>query len=113
MEVKLKPGAWVDPAKMTETIHRAGYTPILTDVRLTVTGRLEKRGEALVLALEGMKPPVELTVVPHPASPQAGPDLARAAGGTVQVEGYWTAAAPKQLAVTAVKAEDGTGDKKP
>jgi hypothetical protein len=113
MAVTLKPGAWVDPAKMTENIRRAGYTPILTDVRLTVTGKLEKHGEALVLALEGMKTPVELTVAPHSTSPQAGPDLARSVGAVVQLEGYWTAAEPRQLAVTAVKVEDGGGDKKP
>jgi hypothetical protein len=111
MAVKLKPGAWVDPAKMTDTIRRAGYTPMLNDVRLTVTGKVEPRGEALVLVLDQMKTPLELTAASHPSAPEAAPALARHAGAMVEVEGYWTSQEPKKLAVTRTKAPSEPGGK--
>jgi hypothetical protein len=111
MEVKLKPGVWVDPARMTENIRRAGYTPIPTDIRLTVTGKVEKRGNALVVVLDQMKTPVELTAVPHRSSPETAPHLAHHVGQVMEVEGYWQAKQPKELAVTAVKVEGGAEDK--
>ena len=111
MEVKLKPGAWVEPAKMTDTIRRAGYTPILNDVRLTVTGKVEKRGEALILVLDQMKTPVELTAAPHPSTPEAVSALARHAGEVIEVEGYWTSQEARKLALTRVKEQGGSTDK--
>jgi hypothetical protein len=111
MEVRLKPGAWVDPSKMTDTIRRAGYTPIASDVRLTVTGKVEKRGEALVLVLDNMKAPVELTAVAHSSSPETAPHLARHVGDLVEVEGYWLPSQTRNLAITTIKVQgepDGT-----
>jgi hypothetical protein len=111
MEVKLKPGAWVDPAQMMNNIRRAGYTAITTDVRLTVTGKVEKRGDALVVVLDEMKTPIELTAAAHRSSPETAPHLAQHVGQLMQVEGYWQSAKPKELAVTAVKVEGGAEDK--
>jgi hypothetical protein len=93
----------LDPAKMTENIRLAGYTPILTDVRLTVTAKVEKCGDTLVLVLGQMKTPVELTTAPHASTPETAPHLVRHVGAVVEAEGYWMAKAPKQLAVTAVR----------
>lgn len=105
MDVRLKPGAWVDPARMLRIIRDAGFKPVPADVRLTVTGRVERRGEALVIALDGLRSPVELAVVPHASSPDTADHLALHVDQLVQVEGFWLADGPGKLAVTAMKVE--------
>jgi hypothetical protein len=103
LDVRLKPGAWVDPARMMQTIHDAGFKAVPEDVRLTVTGMVEKRGEALVIALDKTKTPVALAVVPHASTPETAPHLARHLGELVEVEGYWRPEGGGQLALTAIK----------
>ena len=89
MKVTLKPGAWVDPAKMMQAVGDAGFTPVPEDVRLTVTGTLEKREGRFVLVLDRMKEPRTLTCI------ASGPDnvleraLAQNAGRAVEIHGRW------------------------
>jgi hypothetical protein len=99
----LKPGAWVDPKRMPQTIHDAGFKTVPKDVRLTVTGKVEQRGDALVLVLDRMKTPRELTAVSHLSSPETAPHLARHVGEVVEAEGYWLPNQTGKLAVTALK----------
>jgi hypothetical protein len=88
---------------MLQTIHDAGFKPVPDDIRLTLTGKTEKRGGTLVLVLDRMKTPVELTVVPHSSTPDTAPHLARHVGETVQVDGYWQPGGSGKLALTAIK----------
>jgi hypothetical protein len=90
---------------MLQTIRAAGFKPVPDDVRFTVTGIAEKRGDALIIRLDRMKTPVELTAIPHSSSPETAPHLTRHLGDRVQVEGYWSPGTPANLAVTAMKVE--------
>ena len=96
----------MDPQRMLDTINAAGFKPVPGDVRLTVTGKAAKRGEALLVVLDRMKTPVEIAVVPHTSSPDTAPHLARHVGEPVQVEGYWQAdGGSGKLALTAIKVQ--------
>lgn len=89
--VTLKPGAWVDPERMTKAIKNAGFTPVPEEVRLTLTGRLEARDGRFVLVLSGMRAPREVIGVP-PSGPEAEAVAARLqemAGRDVTVDGRW------------------------
>jgi hypothetical protein len=100
---------------MLAKVKDAGFKAVPEDVRLTVTGKVEKRGEALVIVLDRMKTPVELTVLADKANPDTAAHLQRHAGETVELEGLWQPTSPGQtgagaLAVTAIY---GTEDAKP
>src|SRR5688572_20797644 len=88
---------------MLETIHDAGFKPVPEDVRLTVTGTVQKRGDELVLQLDKMKTPTELAIVPHSSSPDTAPHLARHIGELVEVEGYLIPNEARKLGATAIK----------
>jgi len=89
--VTLKPGAWVDPDRMTRAIRDAGFTPVPEDVRLSLTGKLEARDGRFVLVLSGMRTAREVNCVPP-----SGPDgeavaaaLKEKAGRDVTLDGRW------------------------
>lgn len=88
---------------MLETIHDSGFKPAPEDVRLTVTGTVEKRGDSLVLLLDKMKTPTELSVVPHSSTPETAPHLAQHVGEVVEAEGYWVPNEAGKFAATSVK----------
>jgi hypothetical protein len=113
--VTLKPGVWVDPAQMLQKVKDAGFKAVPEDVRLTVTGKVEKRGDGLVIVLDQMKSPVELMVVAAKDNPDTAAHLNRHVNETVELEGLWGPAPPGQsgagsLAATAIY---GAEDKKP
>ena len=85
----MKPGAWVDPAKMTQTIRDAGFTPVPDDVRLILTGRLEARDGSYLLALDGMTAPRNVTCVAVPGRDAIGAALSDHSGKTVEIRGRW------------------------
>ena len=89
MQVTLKAGAWVDPAKMTQVIRDAGFTPVPDDVRLVLSGRLEARDGSYVLALEGMTAPRNVTCVAAQGRDAIGAALSDHAGKTVEIRGRW------------------------
>jgi hypothetical protein len=81
-------------------------------VRLTVTGKVELRGDTVLLALDRMKTPVALKVTAQKDNPTAE-HLKKHAGETVELEGLWQAPpagepGPGTLAATAIhNAKDG------
>lgn len=87
----LKPGAWVDPSKMTRAIHDAGFTPVPEDVHLVLAGTLEARGDAFVLVLSDMRAPREVAcVVAAGAEGEAIAAALRArAGRAATLDGRW------------------------
>jgi hypothetical protein len=89
--VKVKPGAWVDPQKMTQAIHDAGFTPVPEDVHLKLAGTLQARQDTFVLLLAGMKAPREVTCVP--SSGKDGDAIAASlraqSGRPVTIDGRW------------------------
>jgi hypothetical protein len=105
LTVMIKPGAWVDPARMLQVIFDAGFTPVPEEVRLVVTGTLSKKGEGFTLAVDGMKAPLELTCVPGagPGAPDAT-ELSALAGHRVEAGGRWAAAGAGRLELTAIRA---------
>ena len=115
MDVTLKPGAWVNPALMLQKVKDAGFKALPEDVRLTVTGKVEKRGDSLAVVLDQMQTPVVLTVVADKANPDTAEHLNRHVGDAVELEGLWGPAqegqtGPGSLAVTAIY---GAEDQKP
>jgi hypothetical protein len=104
VHVTLKPGAWVDPAKMTQAIRDSGFTPVPEDVRLVLAGTLEARDGRFVLVLSGMRTPREVICVPA-----AGKDgdaataaLADHAGRAAIVSGRWRSEDGGRLEVTSI-----------
>jgi len=102
MRVTIKPGVWVDPAKMMRAIRDAGFTPVPEDIRMTVTGTLETRDGRFVLVLDRMKTPMELACV---AGQQGGPSeqaLRESAGRALEVQGRWVSKGAGALEVEAI-----------
>jgi hypothetical protein len=89
--VTLKPGAWVDPDRMTKAIHDAGFTPVPEEVRLSATGRLEARDGRFVLVLSSMRAPHEVTCVPPPGKEgeAIAATLREKSGHDVTIDGRW------------------------
>jgi len=89
--VTLKPGAWVDPDRMTKAIHDAGFTPVPEDVQLAAIGRLEARDGRFVLLLSSMRAPREVICVPPRG--KDGEAIAAAleakSGHDVRLDGRW------------------------
>jgi len=107
LTVTLKPGAWVDPARMLQVIRDAGFTPVPEEVRLVVTGTLSKQGDGFVLALDRMQSPLVLSCVAGsvPGAPDSAA-LAALAGRRVETEGSWAAVGTGRLELTAINAAD-------
>lgn len=109
MEVTLKPGAWVDPARMQQTIKDAGYKPGDAGVTLRLTGKVVKQGDQLALELDKMKAPRTLALAAAKEKPEPLARLGALVDQVVQIEGLWTETEGKgaTLAVTAVIAPGG------
>ena len=85
----LKAGAWVDPAKMTQAVRDAGFTPVPEDVHLTVVGTLEERDGHGVVVLADMSAPREVTCVAAPGSDALTRGLTEHRGQAVEIAGRW------------------------
>ncbi len=103
---------------MLRSIRDAGFTPVPEDVRLVVTGTLQKRGDAFVLSLDRMSVPRDLVCVPSPgpapgaassssnAPDGAIPDVAAVQsylGMSVEVKGRFIGEKDGRLEVTAIR----------
>lgn len=113
MEVRMKPGAWPELEKMSETINKAGYKPIKGQVELIVTGTVVKQGDTLAIELDKMNTPTTLGVVPAKDDPETAAHLNRHVGEHVEVEGLWRPAMDGGKGGLAVSAIYGAEDKKP
>ena len=90
MDVVMKSGMWPDLPKMLQTIKRAGYPPVLKDVRLTLSGVIRKRGKGLVIQLDRLKQPLTLTLVPASGAVDIIEHLKQKhLDQTVTIEGLW------------------------
>lgn len=107
MEVRLQTGAWVDPNQMLRLVRKSNLKAVPDDIRLTVTGTIQRRGDAHVLLLDQMKTPVQLNLVPHSSASDSATRLSDHAGQRVEVSGYWSPGATKALSVTALKLPAG------
>lgn len=120
LDVTLKPGTWIDPPRFFKQIGDAGYGARKDDTRLTLTGKLTKDGDRLLLTLDDVKPGPQSFVVVRGTSKDAKEAQAldtawseaqKLAGQMVELEGRWKPGekkgAPQSLAairVTPVKA---------
>ena len=102
MSVTLKPGAWVDPSRMTKAIRDAGFTPVPEEARFVLAGTLEARDGRFVLVLSGMKTPHEVTCVPA-AGEAIAAALREHAGRAVTVAGRWLFEDDGRLEVTSIE----------
>jgi len=106
----MKPGSWPDVPKMLQTIKRAGYPPVLADVRLTVSGVVRSRGEGLVIEVDNLKQALALTLVPAKNGAETFAHLKlKHLDQNVTLEGLWQPPAkddkgPSSLAPTFVVA---------
>jgi hypothetical protein len=95
-DLKLAPGAWVDPAKAMEVVSKAAFKPKPEDVRVTAVGRVTSQGDTLLFTLEKMKQPTVLRLEAgkdeksqalfSEMRQKAMPDV------LVELEGFWTPA---------------------
>jgi hypothetical protein len=89
---------------MTQTIRDAGFTPVLEDVRLTVTGALQAREGRYFLTLDRMKEARELPcLVPRAGDPHDR-RLAESVGRAVEIHGRWLFEGQGGLEVDTVEA---------
>jgi len=109
MEVTLKPGAWVEIARMQQTIKDSGYKPGDAGVTLRVTGKVVKQGDQLTLELDKMKTPRTLAVSGTKDDQETVEHLAGHLGQPVEIEGLWTETGGKEgaLGVTAILSAGG------
>jgi hypothetical protein len=112
MEVTLKPGAWVEIARMLQVIKDSGFKPGDAGVMLRVTGKLVKQGDQLALELDRMKAPRTLVVTAAREDPDIAARLTGHLGQPVEIEGLWTGPEAKEggLAVTAILSDGGKAD---
>lgn len=52
LDITLKPGVWIDPAKFIKQIADAGYAARKDDIRLALIGKATKEGDKILFALE-------------------------------------------------------------
>ena len=100
----LKPGAWVDPARMMEAVRDSGFTPVPEEVRLKLTGTIEARGRGFVLVLDQMKEAKTIVCVTSGPDDPVGAALASHAGKSVEIRGRWLFEGEGRLLVEAVEA---------
>jgi len=102
MRVTLKPGFWVDPARMLQAIRDAGFTPVPENIRITLTGSLVSRDGRFVLVLDRMSSPKEVACK---TARQGGPSdevLKEKTGRLVEVRGRWVPEGAGALEVEAI-----------
>lgn len=88
VELKFKPGVWVEPAQLFKAIKSAGFTPT-DDVRLTVSGTLREKEGQWSLELDDTKKPVTVPLLV--ADEKLRPSVQAQADQAVIVEGTWKA----------------------
>jgi hypothetical protein len=107
-DLKLAPGAWVDPATAMEVVSKAAFKPKPKDVRVTAVGRVTSEGDTLLFTLEKMKQPTVLRLEPgrDEKSQVVFTELRQKAlpGALMEVEGFWTPA-PKSSASASATGE--------
>ncbi len=103
LRVRLKAGAWVEPARMLESIRDAGFTPVPEAVRFTVTGKLVKRETHLLVELDGMATPRTLGLVAGGSDAPTQTVLETYIGKVVELEGRWLEGGEARLEVTALR----------
>ncbi len=89
MEITPNAGVWIEVPKALAVIKDAGYPPVGSDVRLTISGTIRKRGEQYVLELDGMQKPLSL-----PLSFAKGDDktlslVAARTDNPIMLQGFW------------------------
>lgn len=84
-------------------VYDAGFTPVPEEVRLTVTGRLEKRAGHVVLVLDRMKEPRVLACDVDGPADELERALARSPGQAVEIHGRWQAEGHGEILVETVK----------
>ncbi len=97
LDVTLKPGVWVDPARMTRVVNDVGYEARRDDVRLTVVGRLEIEGTGYRLVVGDVSPAQAFSLVAYAgkdggsrkASGGGMAALPGLAGHPVELSGFW------------------------
>ncbi len=75
---------------MQQTIREAGYRPIEDNVGMTVSGRIEKQGDNLILDPNGMQDQVRFRLTPAAGNPDIAIRLETLSGETCELEGGWT-----------------------
>ena len=94
----LKRGAWIEPDKFIKQIADAGYEARKDEVKLTMTGKLEKEGETLRFTMDDVGAVPQKFIVRRGTSKREkeAQDFAAAyskaqdlAGKTVEMEAYW------------------------
>ena len=88
---------------MTQSIRDAGFTPVPEDVRMTVSGILELRAGRIVLVLDGMTVPRDLTCVDAASGAAHAAGLTGHAGQKVEIEGRWLFREDGLLEVESIK----------
>jgi hypothetical protein len=105
LDVTLKRGVWIDPAKFVQQIADAGYAARKDDVRITLTGLISKDGENLLLTAEDLKPgPPKFELIQakgrNEKEASAWAEAFKVAGASigkmVELDGYWTPANVKK-----------------
>jgi len=96
LEVKFKPGVWVEVPKLLQAIKSSGFAPVNTDVRLTVSGKLRNTDGHFSLELEEMKKPVTLAL--EVAEEKVRAALQAQEGQAVTLQGVWQAPIGKEKA---------------
>jgi hypothetical protein len=89
MEVSIKPGHWPNIREMQDTIRRSGYTPILDEVEIRLSGKVVRHGKGLAIEVHGLKAPVRVPVVSNAEHADAAVHLERHVGERVEVEARW------------------------
>ena len=114
----LKRGVWTDPPQFFKQVEAAGYGARKNEVAITLTGKLTREGEWLLLTVDDVRPgPQRFVIVKgtsrdskqNHAFGHAYDEAGKHAGRSVEVDGWWRPPADKKdkaalstLAVTRV-----------
>ena len=101
LDVTLKRGVWIDPAKFIQQIADAGYAARKDDVRVTLTGTVSKGGDRLLVTVDDLKAgsvKFELVLAKGRNEKEASAwsdafkAVGESAGKPIELEGFWTPA---------------------
>lgn len=93
LEVTFKPGVWAEMPRLLQAIKNAGFPPIASDVRLTVSGVLRKENGQFSLELDEMKKPLSLPL--SVTEEKLRGSIEAQINQTVILEGIWQAPVDK------------------
>jgi hypothetical protein len=106
LDVRLRPGLWISPARLLAEIGSIGYVGRPSDVLLTLTGTIITEGDHLVLRLSDVRSatPTFALIAGEGRGKRAkefhdrlSRELEAQAGKMVEVEGYWRDAQKDRL----------------